>query len=162
MTLDTCAKQLSAASVCSLEEGRATVAAECEKHAHCQQWLHAKIVEAAAVAMEEQRRLIMADLGDFRATHQVLLEHWHSLQANLQSCVGDVVVTLTAARGDVNQRRQEAEALLDTRIDALRQAGSKDQLATFKKIIKVGCGGPPGERDRGGEKRGGEGRQIRL
>lgn len=136
-TLNECARQLCAASVCEEDAALEYVAKECGPLAEKQLWLHAKTVEAAAIAMDAQRKDVMRDLGDFHATHEILVEHWHGLQAGLQSCVGDLVAHLTSARGEVNQRRQEAENTLDSKIDALRQAGSKDQLATFKKIIKV-------------------------
>lgn len=127
--------------MCEEEAALEYVAKECGPLAEKQLWLHAKTVEAAAIAMDTQRQDMMRDLGDFHATHEILVEHWHGLQAGLQSCVGDLVAHLTSARGEVNQRRQEAENTLDSKIDALRQAGSKDQLATFKKIIKVGFWG---------------------
>lgn len=119
------------------EDARTVVEERCREALENQQQYLERRTQAVIAPLKQQLATLECDLADLKSTHETLQEHWQGLQQNLQNSVNEFANKLALAKNELDQRRQEADNSLDSRVEALRQAGSKDQLNVFKKIIKV-------------------------
>ncbi|EGD78892.1 hypothetical protein PTSG_01868 [Salpingoeca rosetta] len=132
-----CLRSLVDENVCSPERARLLVDREC-RHA-CVVVLRDshKETEAFVQALDDVSATLHAEADALTEICRSLYEQWTECGQMVAQQEDAVVEKIHGLRSLLRQRQAETEQALDMKIDALRQAGSKDALAGLKRAVET-------------------------
>ena len=132
-----CLEELVSGNVCSNERARMLVDREC-RHA-CVTALRDSHKETSAFvkALDDVSATLHEEAETLSELCQSLHDQWLQCDTAVAQQEDSVVERIQQLRLLLRQRQQSTEQELDMKIDALRQAGSKDALASLKRVVEL-------------------------
>eukprot|EP00049_Salpingoeca_infusionum_P001045 m.44597 g.44597 ORF g.44597 m.44597 type:complete len:1537 (+) comp10840_c0_seq3:141-4751(+) len=88
-------------------------------------------------ALQRQVEILGEESRSFVEIVQQLKQAWQEYQMDEQDLVNTVNSKVVAGHNELTNRQEQAEAALSAKIDLLRQAGTKEALASLKRAVKV-------------------------